>query len=48
MAPKGFIPEGFGLKANDAAAQFIAMAKTWDYGRMDFVGESRSIAKLFI
>ena len=35
----GSIPDGFGLKAQDAAAQFIAMAKTWDYSRMDFVGE---------
>jgi len=36
---KGFIPDGFGLKGKDAVAQFVAMAKTWDYSRMDFVCE---------
>lgn len=36
---RGFIPEGFGLKGKDAVAQFVAMAKTWDYSRMDFVCE---------
>jgi len=39
MGFKGFIRDGFGLKAKDAVAQFIAMARTWDYHRMDFVGE---------
>jgi hypothetical protein len=36
---KGYVPEKFGLKGKDAVAQFVAMAKTWDYSRMDFVCE---------
>jgi hypothetical protein len=36
---RGFIPDGFGLKGKDAVAQFVAMAKTWDYSPMDFVCE---------
>jgi hypothetical protein len=36
---EGFIPAGFGLKGRDAVAQFVAMAKTWDYSLMDFVCE---------
>jgi hypothetical protein len=36
---RGFIPDGFGLKGKDVVAQFVAMAKTWDYSRMDFVCE---------
>lgn len=36
---KGFIPDGFGLKGKDAVAQFVAMTKTLDYSRMDFVCE---------
>ena len=36
---KGFVPDGFGLKGKDAVAQFVAMAKTWDYSGMDFVCE---------
>ncbi len=36
---KGFVPDGFGLKEKDAVEQFVAMAKTWDYSRMDFVCE---------
>jgi hypothetical protein len=36
---RGFAPEGFGLKGKDAIEQFVAMAKTWDYSRMDFVCE---------
>lgn len=35
----GFVPDGFGLKGKDAIEQFVAMAKTWDYSRMDFVCE---------
>lgn len=35
----GFIPDGFGLKGKEVVAQFIAMARTWDYSRMDFVCE---------
>ncbi len=36
---RGLVPEGFGLKGKDAIEQFVAMAKTWDYSRMDFVCE---------
>jgi len=36
---KGFVPDSFGLKGKDAVEQFVAMAKTWDYSRMDFVCE---------
>ncbi len=36
---KGFVPDSFGLKGKGAVAQFVAMAKTWDYSRMDFVCE---------
>jgi len=35
----GFVPEGFVLKGKDAIEQFVAMAKTWDYSRMDVVCE---------
>ena len=36
---KGFVPDSFGLKGKDAFEQFVAMAKTWDDSRMDFVCE---------
>jgi hypothetical protein len=36
---KGFVPDSFGLKGKDAVEQFVAMAKTRDYSRMDFVHE---------
>jgi hypothetical protein len=36
---KGFVPDSCGLKGKDAVEQFVAMAKTWDYSRMDFVCE---------
>jgi hypothetical protein len=36
---KGVIPDRFGLEGKDAVAQFVVMAKTWDYSRMDFVCE---------
>jgi hypothetical protein len=36
---KGIVPDRFGLKGKDAVAQFVTMAKTWDYSRMDFVCE---------
>jgi len=36
---EGFVPDRFGLKGKGVVAQFIAMAKTWDYSRMDFVCE---------
>jgi len=36
---EGFVPDKFGLKDKDVAAQFVAMAKTWAYSRMDFVCE---------
>jgi hypothetical protein len=39
MGSKGFVPDEFGLKTKDAVAQFIAMAKTWNCRRMDFVRE---------
>jgi hypothetical protein len=35
----GFVPERFGLKRKDAVEQFVTMAKTWDYSRMNFVCE---------
>jgi hypothetical protein len=35
----GYIPERFGLKDRDVTQQFVAMCKTWDYSRMDFVCE---------
>jgi len=36
---EGFVPDKLGLKGKDVAAQFVAMAKTWAYSRMDFVCE---------
>ncbi len=36
---RGWIPDQFGLKGRDAIAQFVALAKTWNYSRMDFVLE---------
>jgi hypothetical protein len=36
---EGFVPDRFGLKGKDVVAQFVAMAKTWEYSRMDFVCE---------
>ena len=36
---KGFVPDSFGLKGRDAVEQFVAMAKTWGYSRMDFLCE---------
>lgn len=36
---RGFVPDSFGLKGKDAVEQFVAMAKAWDYSRMDFVCE---------
>ena len=39
IAFRGFIPDGFGLRGKDAVAQFVAMAKTWDDSRMDFICE---------
>ena len=33
---KGYIPERFGFKGKDAAAQFILLAKIMDYAPMDF------------
>jgi hypothetical protein len=36
---KGFVPDSCWVKGNDAVEQFLAMAKTWDYSRMDFVCE---------
>jgi hypothetical protein len=36
---RGYIPEKCGLKGIDGVAQFVAMVKTWDYRRTDFVCE---------
>ena len=36
---RGLVPDSFGLKGKDAVEQFVTMAKTWDYSRMDFVCE---------
>jgi hypothetical protein len=36
---RGCVPETFGLTEKDAVAQFVALVKTWDYSRMDFVCE---------
>jgi hypothetical protein len=36
---KGCVPEKFGLKGKDAVSQFVAIVKTWDDSRMDFVCE---------
>ena len=44
---KGFVPDSFGLKGKDAVEQFVAMAKTWDYSRMDFVCEVSANRKAF-
>ncbi len=44
---KGFVPDNFGLKGKDAVEQFVAMAKTWDYSRMDFVCEVSTNRKAF-
>jgi len=35
----GYIPEGYGLRGKGAVEQFVILAKTWDYSRMDFVCE---------
>jgi hypothetical protein len=36
---QGHVPDKYGLRGKDAVQQFIVMAKTWDYNRMDFVCE---------
>lgn len=36
---EGFDPDNFGLKGKEVVAQFLTMAKAWDYSRMDFVCE---------
>jgi hypothetical protein len=36
---QGHIPDKFGLEGKDAIQQFVAMVRTWDYSRMDFVLE---------
>lgn len=35
----GWIPDSFGLKGKNAVQQFVCLAKTWDYSRMDFALE---------
>jgi len=42
---KGFVPDSFGLKGKDAVEQFVAMAKRWDYSRVDFVCEASTNRK---
>lgn len=44
---KGFVPDSFGLKGKDANEQFVAMVKTWEYSRMDFVCEVSTNRKAF-
>ena len=33
------MPDNYGLKGKNATAQFIALAKTWDYSRFDVACE---------
>jgi len=35
----GFIPDKCGLKGRNAVEQFVAIAHSWDYSRMDFALE---------
>jgi hypothetical protein len=35
----GYIPEKYGLQGKGAVEQFVILAKTWGYSRMDFVCE---------
>jgi hypothetical protein len=35
----GYIPEKFGLRGKDAVQQFLILARTWGYSRMDFTCE---------
>jgi len=35
----GHVPHMYGLKGKDAIQQFVILAGTWDYSRMDFVCE---------
>ncbi len=42
---EGFVPDRFGLKGKDVVAQFVAIAKTWDQNRMDFVCEASTNRK---
>lgn len=35
----GFIPDKCGLKDKNAEAQFVVLARSWDYSRMDFALE---------
>jgi hypothetical protein len=43
----GFIPAKFGLRGQEAVTQFVTMAKTWGYSRMDFVCEVSANRKAF-
>jgi hypothetical protein len=36
---KGCVPEKFGLQGMDVVQQFVAMSRSWEYSRMDFVCE---------
>ncbi len=35
----GHVPEQFGLKGKNAEEQFVVLARSWDYSRMDFTLE---------
>jgi hypothetical protein len=35
---KGFLADHYGLEGRDAIAQFVALAKTWDYSSFDVTG----------
>jgi hypothetical protein len=35
---RGFLADQYGLQGKDAAAQFVALAKTWDYSSFDVTG----------
>lgn len=35
----GHVPDGYGLKGKNATAQFVALAKTWDYSTFDVTCE---------
>jgi hypothetical protein len=37
---RGYIPDSFGLRGKDAAEQFMMLARTWQYSRMDFICEA--------
>jgi hypothetical protein len=36
---KGWIPEQFGIRGNDAVSQFVTLTQVWEYNRVDFARE---------